>query len=78
MGVCSILGKSLSMSLCVVRSTDVDGTLLVDEGMRVTLDGGTSSNSSIDTVEFSGGSRGRRANGFPCLFLLGVAVTCTP
>ena len=77
MGVCSILGKSLSIILCVVRSTDVDGTLLVGEGMRVTLDGGTSSNSSIDAVALSGGSRGRRANGFPCLFLLGVAVTCT-
>ena len=78
MGVCSILGKSVSMSLCVVRSTDVDGTLLVDDGMRVTLDGGMSSKSSIDAVAFGGGSRGRRENGFPCLFLLGVAVTCTP
>ena len=66
------------MSLCVLRSADVDGTLLVDEGMRVTLDGGTSSTSSADAVVFSGGSRGRGANGFPCLFLLGVAVTCTP
>ena len=77
MGVCSILGKSVSMSLCVVRSTDVDGNLLVDEGMRVTLDGGTFSKSSIDGVGFRVGSRGRRGNGFPVLFLLGVAVTCT-
>ena len=61
----------------MVHSTDVNGTLLVDEGMRVTLDGGTSSSSSTDAA-FSGGSRGREANGFPCLFLLGVAVTCTP
>ena len=65
------------MSLCVVRSTDVDGTLLVDEGMRVTLDGGTSSSSPTDAVAFSGWSCGRGANGFPRLFLLGVAVTCT-
>lgn len=78
MGVCSMLGKSLLLSLCVVRSTDVKGTLLVDEGMRVTLDGGTSSTSSTDAVNFGGESRGRGANGFPCLFLLGVAVTCTP
>ena len=77
-GVCSMLGKSLLPSLCVVRSPDVNGTLLVDEGMRVTLDGGTSSNSSTDAVEFGGGNRGRGANGFPCLLLLGVAVTCTP
>ena len=66
------------MSLCVVRSTDVDCALLVDEGMRVTLDGGTSSNSPADAVAFNGGSRGKGANGFPRLFLLGVAVTCTP
>ena len=77
MGVCSILGKSVSMSLCVVQSADVDGILLVDEGIRDTLDGGMSSKSSIEVVGFRGGSRGRRANGFPFLFLLGVAVTCT-
>ena len=77
MGVCSTLGKSVSMRLCVVRSTDVDDTLLVDEGMRITLEGGMSSRSSIDAFAFRGGSRGRGANGFPFLFLLGVAVTCT-
>ena len=78
MGVCSMLGKRLLLSLCVVRSTDVNGALLVDEGMRVTLDGGISSNSSTGAVAFGGGSRGREVNGLPCLFLLGVAVTCTP
>ena len=77
MGVCSILGKSVSMSLCVVRSTDVDTALLVEEGMQLMLDGGMSSKSSIDPFAFREGSRGRRAKGFPVLFLLGVAVTCT-
>ena len=77
-GVCSMLGKRLLLSLSVLRSIDVNGAPLADKGMRVTLDGGTSSNSSTDAVAFGGGSRGREANGLICLFLLGVAVTCTP
>jgi hypothetical protein len=77
-GVCSMPGRKLSPDLCALLLAKVNGSLFVEDGIRDTLDGEMSSNSSGGADAFSGGSRGRAPNELRCLFLLGVAMTCTP